>query len=89
MATLSAVKLFLENRGRASVSEIAAALDTTPDVARSLLEVWRAKKKARLLIGMCAACGKAASAGCACAGGADLTDVYEWVESFPKNFDTL
>jgi hypothetical protein len=81
MATLSAAKLFMENRGRASVSEIAVALETTPDVARSLLEIWQAKKKARLVIGMCAVCGKAASCEFACAGGADLTDVYEWVET--------
>ncbi|MGD9544100.1 MAG: FeoC-like transcriptional regulator [Methylocystis sp.] len=81
MATLSAAKLFMENRGRASVAEIATALDTTPDVARSLLEIWRTKKKARRVIGMCAACGESASCACACAGGADLTDVYEWVET--------
>jgi hypothetical protein len=81
MATLSAVKLFMERRGRASVSEVAVGLDTTPDVARSLLEMWRGKKKARLVIGICSACGKASTFGCACAGGADVADVYEWVET--------
>ena len=89
MATLSAVKLFMENRGRASVADIAAALDTTPEVARSLLEMWRTKKKARLVIGLCAACGKGSSYGCCCAGGADLTDVYEWAATSQKDSDAV
>lgn len=80
MATLSAVKSFLESRHRASVLEIAAGLGTTPDVARNLLEMWRTKKKVRRVVGICAACGKAGTTGCICAGGADVSDVYEWVE---------
>jgi hypothetical protein len=80
MATLSAVKNFMERHHRASVRELALGLGTTPDVARTLLEMWRSKKKVRRLVGVCAACGRAGTAGCVCAGGADMSDVYEWVE---------
>jgi hypothetical protein len=89
MTTLSAVKRFMESRHRASVSEVAIGLDTTPDVARSLLEMWRTKKKARRLVSICASCGSAASGACSCPGGADVTDVYEWVETQQGNPDAF
>ncbi|WP_408631740.1 FeoC-like transcriptional regulator [Methylocystis borbori] len=85
MATLSSVRSFMESRHRASVLEIAASLRTTPDVARNLLEIWRAKNKVRRIVGVCAACGKAGTAGCGCAESVDISDIYEWVEERREN----
>jgi len=87
MTTLSAVKSYMEKRHRASVAEIAIGLDTTPEVVRSLLEMWRMKKKVRHLTSICATCGKAGTIGCACAAGAELGDIYEWVDAPQANPD--
>lgn len=89
MTTLSAVKTFMERHHRASVRELAAGLGTTPDVARTLLEMWRRKKKVRRVVGLCAVCGMAGTVGCVCAGGVDVSDVYEWVEGRRENPDAL
>lgn len=81
MTTLSDVKRYMQSRRRASLSDIAVGLGTTPDNARHLLEMWQAKNKVRLIA--CAdghgSCGKGASGGCACGTATILADVYEWL----------
>lgn len=89
MATLSTVKAFMERHHRASVRELAIGLGTTPDVARTLLEMWRTKKKVRRLVSACAVCGMAGTPGCVCAGGVDVSEVYEWVEAKQDKSDAL
>lgn len=80
MTTLSAVKHFMESHRRASVLEVAAALGSTPDVVRSMLEMWARKNCVRRLASICASCGKNTTGACTCAIGADISDIYEWVD---------
>lgn len=79
MTTLSAVKHYMEDHSRATVTDLAVGLETTPDTARSLLEMWRSKKKVRLIPGACGSCGKGPFGGCSCPAAAMVPDVYEWV----------
>jgi hypothetical protein len=79
VTTLAAVKRYLESHGRATVPELAIGLGTTPDNARSLLEIWRAKQRVRVVPGGCGPCGKGLFGGCSCAMAAMAADVYEWV----------
>ena len=79
MTTLSAVKRYMEDHRRASVEDLAIGLSTTPDNARSLIEMWRAKERARFVESACGSCGKAAFGGCSCGEAAVRRDVYEWV----------
>lgn len=81
MTTLSAVKHFMETHHRASVLEIATALSTTPDVVRNMLEMWRKKNCVRHMASICASCGKVAGSACTCGIGADISDIYEWIET--------
>ena len=78
MTTLGAVKTYLERHGRSALPEIAGALGTTPDNARHLLELWRAKDRVRLIPARCGGCGKGPFGG-DCALAALIPDVYEWV----------
>lgn len=79
MTTLSAVKHYMEDHHRATVDDVATRLETTPDTARSLLEMWRAKSKVRFIPGACGSCGKGTMGGCSCPSAAFVSDVYEWV----------
>lgn len=79
MATLSAVKHYMEDRRRATAEDVAIRLETTPEAAKGLLEMWRAKNRVRCIPGSCGSCGKGASGGCSCAASTIIPDVYEWV----------
>lgn len=79
----------MEKYRRASVRELAVGLGTTPDMARTLLEMWRTKKKVRRLVGPCAVCGMAGTPGCVCAGGVDVSEVYEWIAAKQDKLDAL
>lgn len=79
MATLTQVKHYLEGRRRASVSDVAIALSTSSDAARALLEMWRAKQRARLISDGCGSCGKSRFGGCSCPATEVSADVYEWI----------
>lgn len=80
MTTLSAVKHYMEDRRRTTVNDLAIGLSTTPDNARALLEMWRAKERVRLIPGACGTCGKGPLGGCSCGTAAVAADVYEWVK---------
>lgn len=61
---------YLRRNGRASVADLARALDTTPDAVRAMLATLARKGRVRTLAGGgCGGCGKCAAA--------DL-EVYEW-----------
>jgi hypothetical protein len=77
MTTLSAVKQYMELHRRATTAELAASLHTTADNARVLLEMWRAKKRVRVIPSCCDACGLAPAC-CAC-GISAPPEVYEWL----------
>ncbi len=79
MATLSAVKHYMEDHHRATVEDLAMRLETTPEAARNLLEMWRAKQRVRFIPSACGSCGKGAFGGCSCPAAAIVPDVYEWV----------
>lgn len=79
MTTLSAVKHYMEDHHRATVSDLAVNLATTPDTARSLLEMWRAKQRVRFIPSACGSCGKGALGGCSCPMATVLPEIWEWV----------
>lgn len=80
MTTLSAVKAYLELHGRSALPDIALGLATTPDNARHLLEIWRAKDRVRLIPAQCGSCGKGPFGGCDCDLAALVSDAYEWID---------
>jgi hypothetical protein len=63
---------YLSRRKRASLSDLAAQFDATPDALKGMLAVWTAKGRVRRLKDHlpCVTCGKCESA---------TTDIYEWV----------
>lgn len=71
--TASEVKVYLQGRGRASLSDIAVHFGSSPDAVRQVLQLWRDKGRARLLTESC--CN---TASCNC--GKKPDDVYEWVQ---------
>lgn len=75
MATPSDLRSYLSGRGRASLADIAIGLDTSPDAARALLDVWETKQRVRR-VG--ADCGKGCGGAC-CGGDPAIAEVYEWV----------
>jgi len=79
MTTLSAVKSYMQDHHRTTVSDLATGLHTTPDNARSLLEMWRAKQRVRFIPSACGSCGKGALGGCSCAMASVIPEIYEWV----------
>lgn len=79
MTTLSAVKTYMQSHHRATVNDLAIGLSTTPDNARSLLEMWRAKARVRFIPSACGTCGKGPLGGCSCPAASVVPDIYEWV----------
>lgn len=79
MSTLADVKHYMEEHGRATVSDLAIRFGTTPDMIRSLLEIWSAKHRVRRLESACGSCGRARFGGCNCPDAPMLLEVYEWV----------
>lgn len=69
---LTQLKQYLSARRRASIEDIAAKFDLSPDAARGLMATWIAKGRVRQLNQHlpCGTCGKCESA---------TSDVYEWV----------
>ncbi|WP_334175387.1 FeoC-like transcriptional regulator [Pseudoxanthobacter sp.] len=79
MATLSDVKAYLRQRGRASEGDIAIALDTSAENARALLEMWQGKQRVRLVTAACGTCG---SHICSCAA-TPAHSIWEWIGDRP------
>ncbi|MFG1480560.1 FeoC-like transcriptional regulator [Xanthobacter sp. V4C-4] len=79
MTTLSAVKAYMRDHHRTTVRDLAVGLSTTPDTARSLLEMWRAKDRVRFIPTSCGTCGKGPLGGCACPMASETPEIYEWV----------
>lgn len=77
MATLSSVKSYLEARSRASLTDIALGVATTPEAARALLERWQVKNRVRLVEAACGSCGHGPF-GCTCSHAAPV-EIWEWI----------
>lgn len=58
----------MQHHRRAGVEDLVVNLSTTPDNARSRLEMWRAKQRVRFIPG-----------GCSCPMASLLPEIYEWV----------
>lgn len=69
--TPSQVKAYLQERGRASLTDIAVHFSSSPEAARQVVQLWRDKGRVRLLTESC--CG---TTSCNC--GKKPDDVYEW-----------
>ncbi len=80
MTTLSDVKRYMQDHHRVTVDQLALGVSTTPDNARSLLEMWRAKNRVRFIPSSCGSCGKGKWGGCNCSVATIDPEVYEWVE---------
>jgi len=70
---LSQIKGYLEQRGQASLADIALHFDSKPDAVRGMLEIWIRKGKVRKHQ-LNSACG---SSCCTC--DSDTTEIYEWI----------
>lgn len=69
---LSDLKGYLNERRRASLTDITIRFGVTPDAARGMLDVWAQKGRVRRLDSeTCGGC-------CGCADG--RTEIYEWLE---------
>lgn len=79
MTTLSDVKRYMQGHHRATVGDLAVSLSTTPDNARSLLEMWQVKHRVRFIASACGSCGKGALGGCSCPAAAVTPEIWEWV----------
>jgi len=74
MLTMSSVRDYLAQTGRASLEDIAVHFDSSPEAARQVLDHWLAKGKVRRTE-QGGGCGKASSS-CCCA--SKPQEVYEW-----------
>ena len=81
MATLSAVKAYLQEHRRATLGQIAIGVDADPEAVRGLLEIWRAKRRARVVAPECGSCGQSRLGGCSCGAEHILPEVWEWKEA--------
>jgi hypothetical protein len=72
---LEEIKVYLKERGRAPLSDIALHLGSDPDAVRGMLECWIRKGKVRKLLAgascnsSCSTCDPAAA------------EIYEWLEN--------
>lgn len=71
--TPSAVKAYLADRQRSTLSDIAIHFGSSPDAVRQVLQVWMDKGRVR-----CLADGGCAGKTCACAKKPE--DIYEWIK---------
>jgi putative ferrous iron transport protein C len=69
--TPSEVKVYLVERHRAALGDIAVHFGSSPDAVRQVLGHWLAKGRVRLLT------ERSCAGGCSCAKRPD--EVYEWV----------
>ncbi|MCG8427973.1 MAG: FeoC-like transcriptional regulator [Chromatiales bacterium] len=79
---LSAIKSYLQQRGQATLTDIAIHVDSTPDAVRGMLEMWIAKGKVQRqqmdeTCGSCCKCEQAA------------TEIYIWNGSPALCEDTI
>lgn len=71
---LSDIRRYLQQRGRASLADIAVHFDTDPDAVRGMLAVWMRKGRVHRQTAT-ASCGSSCSK---CQ--ATATEIYVWVE---------
>ncbi|MES9935463.1 MAG: FeoC-like transcriptional regulator [Sedimenticola sp.] len=71
---LSEIKQYLQQRGHASLSDIATHFDSEPDAVRGMLETWIRKGKVRKRMSN-SACGTS----CSQCDEANV-EIYEWIE---------
>lgn len=71
--TLTEVKAYLVDRGRASLADIAIHFGSSPDAARQVVQHWVDKGRVRVsAAGSCAG-----RSGCCCAKKAE--EIFEWL----------
>ncbi|HEB95222.1 MAG TPA: sugar metabolism transcriptional regulator [Sedimenticola thiotaurini] len=70
---LSRIKQYLQQRGEASLADLATRFDTTPEAMRGMLETWIRKGRVQRRLAS-AACGSSCSQ---CDPAA--TEIYTWV----------
>lgn len=71
---LSDLRSYLQERHRASLSELVIHFNMEPDALRGMLEKWISKEKVRLIQGGETGCGTSC---CKC--DPLLTEIYEWI----------
>ena len=79
---LGEIRNYLQQRGSASLGDVATHFDIAPDTARFALDYWQQRGKVRAVN---AACGSGGCGGKSCGGG-DGTH-YEWrAQDIPLQF---
>lgn len=73
---LGDIRQYLQQRGTASLNDVATHFDIAPDTARFALDYWQQRGKVRE---MPTACGTGGCGGKSC-GGNGSGAVYEWVK---------
>lgn len=71
---LAQVREVLVDNPVASITDIAAKLQTNPDVARSMVDVWVRKGRVARVEVACGTCTEC---------GSDATELYQWVVNSP------
>jgi hypothetical protein len=74
---LSDIRTYLQERGQASLSDIARHLDVTPEVARGMLELWLKKGRVHRMAAT-PSCGSSCSQ---C--DPSTTEIYVWGKAAP------
>lgn len=77
---LSDIKRYLEDRGQATLSDIAIHFDSNPDAVRGMMEIWIRKGQVRILKAN-DACGDSCNQCNA------TTEIYQWVKSEQPRID--
>ena len=72
---LSDIKQYLQQRGQASLGDIAIHFDSSPDAVRGMLDIWIRKGKVRKRMAN-SACGDSCNQ---C--DSSSTEIYLWLES--------
>ncbi len=74
---LGEIRDYLQQRGSASLNDVATHFDITPDTAQFALNYWQRKGKVREFAA--ASCGSGGCGGKSC-GGTQAATNYEWVK---------
>jgi putative ferrous iron transport protein C len=73
---LSDIRIFLSERHRASLTEIALRLKVPPEAARGMLDHWIRKGR---VCRLAAVCGGGCRRGCGGCSESAANEIYEWV----------
>lgn len=78
--SLRAIKTYLQQHQRASLTQLAYHLHTSPELVEDMLQHWQRKGKVQRLNANCSTGGCSTNCG---SGSNSSMDIYEWTENTP------